>query len=198
MDWMLNYIISAMPAIVGPIINVAILSRPKIKETLIMPIDFGKNFIDNKRVFGDNKTWKGLILSLILCGLISALWGIICKYFSNIGNRNLLYIYYDNTLLFNIIIGMLYGLTYSLFELPNSFLKRRYGIEAGKSSKIKGNKRTFWVMLDQLDSGFGTALVLWYFAKLTVFEYIKAVLLAGILHYLIVKVMCYFKVKENV
>ena len=33
------------------------------------PIDFGKNYKDGKRIFGDGKTWRGLILG-ILFGMI--------------------------------------------------------------------------------------------------------------------------------
>ena len=129
MEWTLNCIISTIPAIIGPIINVSVLSNKKVKKVLKTPIDFGKNFIDNKRIFGNNKTWKGLVLSIILCMLVSVIWGIICNYIPSIGNRNLLYTNYENTILFNAIIGILYGLFYSLFELPNSFLKRRFDIE---------------------------------------------------------------------
>lgn len=129
MEWILNCIISTIPAIIGPIINVSVLSNKKVKKVLKTPIDFEKNFIDNKRIFGNNKTWKGLVLSIILCMLVSVIWGIICKYIPSIGNRNLLYTNYENTILFNAIIGILYGLFYSLFELPNSFLKRRFDIE---------------------------------------------------------------------
>lgn len=198
MEWILNCIVSAMPVVIGPVINVSILSNHNVKNIFKTPIDFGKNFIDNKRIFGDNKTWKGLFLSIIICTLVSIVWGAICKYILSIGSHNWLYINYENTLSFNILIGMLFGLSYSLFELPNSFLKRRFDIEPGKSSKISGKKRIPFVILDQFDSAIGASLVLWYFANLTVLEYVKAVLLAGFLHYLIVKIMCYFKLKEAV
>ena len=39
------------------------------------------------------------------------------------------------------VVALLLGLGYSLFELPNSFLKRRLGIEEGKTAK--GFKKYF-------------------------------------------------------
>ena len=39
---------------------------------------------------------------------------------------------------YNLLIGALLGLFYALFELPNSFLKRRLDIKPGKT--IKGKK----------------------------------------------------------
>ena len=32
-----------------------------ILNRLKTPIDLGKNFVDGKRIFGDNKTYKGLV-----------------------------------------------------------------------------------------------------------------------------------------
>jgi len=37
------------------------------------PIDFGRNFSDNRRLFGDGKTWRGLIVGIlagVMIGLI--------------------------------------------------------------------------------------------------------------------------------
>lgn len=198
MEWILNCIITAMPVVIGPILNVTILGRKEVKKVFKKPIDFGKNFIDGKRIFGDNKTWKGLILSILFCILASIIWGLICKYVQPISNRNWFYINHENTIMFNILIGALLGLSYSLFELPNSFLKRRFDIAPGKSSNVKGEKRFIFLILDQFDSEIGTMLVIWYFANLSLLEYLQCVLLAGFLHYVIVKIMCYFRLKESV
>lgn len=196
MEWILSAIITAMPVIIGPTINVAILSNPKVREVFKTPIDFGKNFIDNRRIFGDNKTWKGLFLSILICICTASIWGIICKYIPAIGNRNWFYINYENTILYNILIGALFGLTYSLFELPNSFLKRRCNIEPGKSSKVNGKKRIIFTIIDHFDSGFGTMLVVCYFGNLTALEYVNTLFLSAFVHYTIVKILYNLKLKQ--
>jgi len=197
MEWILECFISAMPITIGSTLNVAILTNKKVKGVFNVPIDFGKNFIDKKRIFGDNKTWKGLILSTILCALVSIIWGLICRYIPIIGEHNWLYMYNENTILFNVLVGALYGLAYALFELPNSFLKRRLDIKPGHTIKTNGIKKKIFFIIDQIDSGIGTTLVLWCFISMTVIEYFQAIVLFGIVHYLIVRVLYYLKMKES-
>ena len=66
--------------------------------------------------------------------------------------------------LYNILIGFLLGLGYSLFELPNSFIKRRLDIKPGKTTN--GFKKMFFIFLDQADSVFGVCLVVCLFYKI--------------------------------
>lgn len=194
MEWILNALITAMPITIGPTVNVAILT--KTKNILKTPIDFGKNFIDNKRIFGNNKTWKGLILSVLICSVISIIWGIICNNIPSLEERNWFYRYNENTVLYNLFIGALLGLAYSLFELPNSFIKRRIEIAPGQTSKTSGKIKIIFSILDNFDSSIGTMLVIWYFCKLTLLEYMGLVIMASIIHYLIVFAMYKLKIKE--
>ena len=198
MELIINCIITEIPLIIGQIINVIILGRKRVKSIFKTPIDFGKNFIDGKRIFGDNKTWKGLVLSIFLCISLSIIWGIICSYIPSIGNRNLFYINNENTVIYNILTGGLTGLAYSIFELPNSFLKRRLDIAPGRSSNVKGKKKFIFFIIDQFDSMIGVMLVIWYFSKITFLEYLQCVLFDGLLHYVVVKILCYFKLKESI
>jgi len=194
MEWVLNLLISTMPIIVGPTANVALLT--KTKNILNKPIDFGKNFIDGKRIFGNNKTWKGLILSILICSICAIIWGVICSAIPALENRNWFYIYNANTIGYNLLIGVLFGLTYSIFELPNSFIKRRVEIAPGQTSKASGKTKLIFTLLDNFDSSIGTMLVVWYLCKLTLVEYIIAVILASLVHFLIVKIMYTLKIKE--
>jgi hypothetical protein len=57
---------------------------------------------------------------------------------------------------FGLGTGWVYGLTYALFELPNSWLKRRFGIAPGSKS-VKGS--FFFTLLDKTDSAFGVTIV---------------------------------------
>ena len=66
------------------------------------------------------------------------MFSFIWKY-TKLEHLNFFYINHENTLVYNLLIGFLLGLFYALFELPNSFLKRRLGIKEGKT--IKGFKK---------------------------------------------------------
>ena len=77
-------------------------------------MDFGRNFIDGKRIFGDNKTFRGFFFGWgvgILVGLVEG---------SVFGFQNY-------TILFSLLIplGALIG------DLIGAFLKRRLGIKPG-------------------------------------------------------------------
>ena len=131
--------VTLFPAIVAGVIN-SIFCKTKMLSVLNFPMDYGKNFIDSKRIFGDHKTWKGFFGYTVFNLIMQVIWGVICN-FTNINNLNFFYVNYENILLNNVVFGLLIGLFYALFELPNSFLKRRLGIGRGKPAPI----------LDQLD-----------------------------------------------
>jgi len=179
--------VTFVPIILSGIANMAWCKSTILKRTK-KPIDNGKNFIDGKRIFGDNKTWKGIIGYILFNTVFSVLWGFICKA-ANIELYDFFYIQYDNTLIFNIVIGLLLGMAYSLFELPNSFLKRRIGITPGKT--LKGFSRAFFVFLDQADSIFGCALVVWLFYDLGVSYYLLYVLIGAATH-IVLNMLLYF------
>jgi CDP-diglyceride synthetase len=144
--------------ILAGIVN-SIFCKLNVFNNLKKPLDFNKK-IKGKRIFGDNKTWKGLLGYIFFNIIFMVLVGIIYKA-CNIEKLNFFYINHNNTLLFNILVGALLGLFYALFELPNSFMKRRLDIKEGKTTK--GFKKIFFILLDQADSVFGVALVVWMF-----------------------------------
>ena len=173
--------VTLLGPILAGIIN-SIFCKSNILKSLKKPIDFNKNFIDNKRIFGDNKTWKGFFGYIILNIIFSIVIGFIYKLF-NIEYLDFFYINHDNTILYNILIGFLIGLFYALFELPNSFLKRRLDIKPGKT--IKGFKKVFFIFLDQADSIFGIALVVWMFYPIGIWIYLLYILVGAFTHILI-------------
>ena len=152
-------------------------------------MDMNKNFIDGRRIFGNNKTWKGFFGYLVLNIICSIIIGIICNVF-NLNDYNFFYSEVQNTLVYNILIGLLLGLGYSLFELPNSFLKRRLGIE-------KGLKKYFFIFLDQADSVFGIVLVVSFFYPLSIIEYLLYVLLGAVTHILMNMLLYFMKLRKN-
>lgn len=135
---------------------------------------------DEQRVFGANKTWRGA-LGMILCSVIAmVIWGFVCHLFPLLERDNQFYLNHSNTLIFNILIGALLGIAYILFELPNSFIKRRQGIAPGKAAYVASSWKYMW--LDQMDSLFGCALVLWLFYPIGLGQYLGYVFLGAVTH----------------
>ena len=178
MKYVLMMYITLIPTIIAGIINM-IFCKSSVLRKIQNPIDGGNNFIDGKRIFGDNKTWKGILGYIIFNIIIAVLWGIICS-FTNLNSYNFFYVQHENTVIYNLLIGFLLGVAYSIFELPNSFLKRRLDIQPGKTTT--GIKKIFFIFLDQADSIFGCCLVVAVFYKMSFGFYLLYVLIGAVTH----------------
>src|SRR4030065_2275486 len=79
-----------------------------------LPMDFGKNFVDAKRILGKNKTWRGFFFGWVIGILVGLAEGIV---FGPV----------PYTLLFSGLtpLGALCG------DLAGAFMKRRLGIAPG-------------------------------------------------------------------
>lgn len=185
--------ITLIPPIIAGILNMIWCKLPILKF-LKVPIDFNKNFIDKKRIFGDNKTWKGLVGYLILNVVCAVVWGLICNLLK-INELNYFYINHANTFWYNILLGVLLGLGYSIFELPNSFMKRRLDIKEGKT--ISGFKKILFIFLDQADSVFGCCLVVWLFYNLGIKLYLMYILLGAGTHLLLNMILYFLHLRKN-
>ncbi|AFZ70890.1 CDP-diglyceride synthetase [Caldisphaera lagunensis DSM 15908] len=98
------------------------------------PIDMGKKWRDGRRIFGDGKTWGG-ILSGIIAGLI-------------IGSIESVIIWHN--MLYDAFIASFGAL---IGDLIASFIKRRIGLERGAPAPL----------LDQLDFYVGALVFLYLF-----------------------------------
>jgi len=183
----LKMYVTLLAPIISGIVNM-IWCKTKVFSSLSKPMDFGKNFVDKKRIFGDNKTWKGFIGYLFLNMFFSIILGFTWNA-TKLNEMNFFYSKVSNTLLNNLLIGLLLGLGYALFELPNSFLKRRINIEPGKTPN--GFKKVFFVFLDQADSVIGCCLVVALFYKMSIPFFIAYVFVGAITH-IIFNMLLYF------
>jgi hypothetical protein len=99
--------------------------------------------ISNKH-FGKNKTWRGFIfligMNAILVFMATWLFGI--------------------PLHNSALLGATLGFTYLLFELPNSYMKRKLGVGPGEKHH---HYRYLFSWIDKSDSAFGLSLVYWLF-----------------------------------
>lgn len=88
----------------------------------------------HERWFGQNKTWRGLIVAILMGGLI--FW--LQKYIYVLGFQRWALIDYAD---FSVLLGFLLGAGAILGDLFKSFWKRRQGIAPGER----------WIPWDQLD-----------------------------------------------
>jgi hypothetical protein len=116
------------------------------------PIDFGRHF-RGRRLFGDNKTWRGAALYVVCCTLGGAAQG----WFQAAGLVPDWLPFFDYRSKGH-FIGLLIGVGISLGELPNSFLKRQMDIPPGH--KGRGALGVFFLVLDQVDMTLGIWLML--------------------------------------
>lgn len=130
------------------------------------PLDFARNY-RGKRIFGPHKTVKGPFVM----GFSALFYG------------QLLFQILDINL--NIGLGKLsfllivLGLSYSLGELPNSFIKRQLGISP--SDTTQGKYRVFQKLADNFDSLIACGFV-YYFFGFHAINILMALLLGGFAH----------------
>ncbi|MCM1101134.1 MAG: CDP-archaeol synthase [Acetatifactor muris] len=185
--------ITLMPVIFAGILNM-VFTKTSLYRRYCRPLDGGRCMRDGRRILGDNKTLIGLLSMTVICGTVQVLWGAFCEVCGLTG-RNQLYLCRENTPAFNGMAGLLFGLVYMLFELPNSFVKRRLDIAPGKTER--GVKGVFFLILDQVDSLFGVVLVLALLSPMSVGMYFFYILLGGFTHIAVNAVLYGLKIRRN-
>lgn len=136
------------PAYVANSVPVQV-SKIKILEKFSRPVDFGRSW-QGKRIFGDSKTWRGLIFGVLFGTLV----GILQTYFQvDAGGffTGAILSEMSPQLAFMLSLGALIG------DLVGSFVKRRLGFQPGVHAPL----------LDQLNFVFG-AYFFAYFLTFTI------------------------------
>lgn len=111
------------PAVIAGCVHALVIKRDAFSR-LAVPLDSGSD------VFGENKTWRGVVVMVVVSTAAAAAIGL------------------------PLALGACLGAAYSLAELPNSFVKRRLGIASGaRASAIQ-------YVADQGDSAAGCTLAL--------------------------------------
>ena len=115
-----------LPVLGGALAHAPVLAGDLLRP-LKRPLDGGTTF-RGRRLFGDNKTWRGamvIVLGVVVTTLLLSGWD---WWWSKLpaGLRD------AGPLLY----GVLLGLGVVLGELPNSFLKRQLGVPPGAQSSL--------------------------------------------------------------
>jgi hypothetical protein len=152
MTWLLQLLWLAVPVIVSGLVHLTVLRLDLLPGLRVLPID-GKAMFRGKRLFGDNKTWRGAVITITTMSVTA--WALAqldacCWHLPTL-------VPFAET--HPIAWGMLLGTGYIAGELPNSFIKRQIGIGPGQSgSGFVGS--VFWV-IDQIDSLAGMLVFTW-------------------------------------
>jgi hypothetical protein len=151
---------------------------------LAKPLDAGLVLGDGKRLFGDNKTLKGLIGMVALTAFCAVMLHI-----NPGGGKVFHYPSSPEDIVQQTLYGAMLGLAYILAELPNSFIKRRLDIAPGRNAK--GIKGIMFTIIDQVDSVIGGAIVISLFMPMSFAAFIMMVAIASGIHYAI-NILLYF------
>ncbi len=140
-----------LPMILAGASNMVWMKLP-ILQSWRVPMDQGQNWRDGRRIFGDNKTWKGFVGMLIVTAFWMQVFAILTGLFESLQSLSL--IPYGSWPLWAwTFLGAWWGLFYVLAELPNSFIKRRLGVRAG--GEAQGGLKSLFKVIDQSDSVIG-------------------------------------------
>ncbi|OKY77171.1 MAG: CDP-diglyceride synthetase CdsA [Candidatus Methanohalarchaeum thermophilum] len=130
------------------------------------PIDFGKRFIDGRRILGNGKTFRGLIGGT-LCGTTIGVFQILIS-----GKLNLPDFNGDPLIVFTLALGAMLG------DMAFSFIKRRLGLDRGAP----------FPLFDQLDFVFGALFLTylvhgnWFKINFTLWKIIFILLVTPLIH----------------
>ncbi|MBP7337653.1 CDP-archaeol synthase [Niveispirillum sp.] len=169
-DLFIALLLCALPAVIAGSAHMLVV-RWGLWPWLARPLDGGRSW-RGARIFGDNKTWRGLVCMILfsilgcytLMGLLALAPGLAPYAVLDFSTHGAPF------------YGILYGLGYSLFELPNSFLKRRRNIRPGQAGALPH------ILLDQADSVFGCLLLLFPFSRMTITFVLTGVVAFTLLH----------------
>jgi len=151
-------------------------------RSLAYPLDFKKKFIDEKRLLGEHKTFRGLVFGIIGAMTIS----LVQKYLHNyyLFNAISLINYQEINIL---VFGFLVGIGVIIGDALGSFVKRRVNVKPGKSLYL----------IDQASSiiGIGIFVLPFYLPSLEIFLYLFIIWTIG--HFIIKFIGYLLKIDKN-
>ncbi len=130
-------------------------------------------------LFGNNKTWRGFVLVPLLNGMITALW---------IGS-------FPNDILEPFFFGVLFGLAYMLAELPNSYIKRKLGIQSGEKHP---NYPVLFTLMDKSDSAFLVSILYGLVFQKSLFTIFFLFIGSVLIHFLVSCLLVQLQIKKSI
>ncbi|AWR95956.1 CDP-2,3-bis-(O-geranylgeranyl)-sn-glycerol synthase [Acidianus brierleyi] len=132
------------------------------------PIDRGKNFIDGRRIFGDGKTFEGLLVALTFGTTVGL---ILAKFYGN----------------WWIFVSFFESLFAMFGDMSGAFIKRRLNIPRGGRA----------ILLDQLDFVIGATIALIILGiQINIYQFIFVAIIAFLLHIMTNDIAYRLKIKS--
>jgi CDP-diglyceride synthetase len=159
------------PLLVGLAVH-GLCIRTGALRALTRPIDGGST-LRGRRLFGENKTWRGVVAVAAGMSLGYALQAAAGRFSGTplAGTARAA------------LVGFLVGAVAMLAELPNSLLKRQLGIAPG--TQASGLRGAVFHVLDQVDLALGAWLVLVWFVPISVSTVLWSLVFLALAHPLV-------------
>jgi CDP-2,3-bis-(O-geranylgeranyl)-sn-glycerol synthase len=157
-----------LPAAIANAVPVFTAHIPILRDCNL-PLDLGKTF-KGIRIFGPNKTWRGLISGILAATLVLALQ----RLMGDIGLFETVSQFKDYRSMPMLVLGPLLGLGALGGDAIESFFKRQRGIPSGQS----------WIPFDQIDYILGSIAITLPLIKLSLIHYILMLMVWSLLHVL--------------
>ena len=138
---------------VSGVLHVLWLRHPRSLR-LKIPLDGGRTF-RGKRLFGDNKTVRGLLIIVPATGLVFLCFGLLRTQFPAWFSEGI----WPSPAPVYAAAGLLAGFGFMAGELPNSFIKRQCGIPPG-GKPLRLHWRLLTGVIDRIDSILGMLVML--------------------------------------
>tara|TARA_Y100000310_G_C20693415_1_gene823861 strand:- start:3454 stop:3990 length:537 start_codon:yes stop_codon:yes gene_type:complete len=133
---------------------------------LDIPLDFGKSF-RGKRIFGDHKTFKGIVIGTIIAILMVYLQKVFYLSWIN-------YSLIDYSSVNVVLLGLALGLGSLLGDAVKSFFKRQLEIAPGKP----------WIPFDQIDWIIGSMIFVSFLVEISLIVGLWVFIFYGALHFI--------------
>lgn len=147
------------------------------------PMDFGKKF-HKKRIFGEHKTWRGLISGMLMGLLVIWLQVVLFDHYAWIRNFCNPVFYGGASIVW---LGLLLGFGALLGDALESFFKRQYNLPAGDT----------WFPFDQLDYVVGGLILATVFVRLPLIDYLLILVIWFAMHVLFSYLGYLLKLKDK-
>ena len=174
-------LLTLLPILFGGVTNMLFV-RTALYQRLRTPIDLGLKLRDGRPLFGNNKTYIGLASMCVAC----AFWYVVLGFaYRSAGITGLVDIYaagWPADAMHDAAAGFLLGLAYMVGELPNSFIKRRMGVEPGESVHTRGLAHAITFVLDNADSALVVSATICVFGGFGLITWLQYVAFASALH----------------
>jgi CDP-2,3-bis-(O-geranylgeranyl)-sn-glycerol synthase len=170
------------PAGIANMVPILAARVPVIKH-FDQPIDAGRSF-RGKRIFGDHKTWRGILTGVVAATAILALQQLL---YSQYGWFQWISQDIDYMQLPTWLVGPLFGIGALGGDAAKSFFKRQLNVAPGKS----------WFPYDQLDYVVGGALAVAPFIRFSPGQYVLLVVIWLAIHVAATHIGYWLRLKES-